>query len=128
MCPIIFAAKMNRIDINDEDQKAPERVMLQETEDLWQNLLERCRKILDNEDDFKIMLAFDDHEQVISHLQNLVKQHQTSSVSHMLLGFARHLFTLRAFVTTLFVGLSVMSLSAACFFGGILLLLEVMHK
>lgn len=119
---------MNKPDTKDEEEKASERVMLQETEDLWHNLLERCRKILDNEDDFKIMLAFDDHEQVISHLQNLVKQHQASSVSHMLSGFARHLSTLRAFVTTLFVGLSVTSLSAACFFGGILLLLEVRHK
>lgn len=76
------------------------------------------------------MIAFDDHEQlhVISHLQNLVKQYQTSSVAHMLSGFARHLFTLRASVTTLFVGLGVTSLSAACFLGGILLLYEVRHK
>lgn len=60
---------------NNKNHKAPERVILQDAENLRHNLLERCRKILDSEDDFEIMTVFDDHEQVISHLQSLLKQY-----------------------------------------------------
>jgi hypothetical protein len=103
--------------------QTPPRLSL---EDLWQDVINKCRETIDNPDDLDTIDKFRDHEEVIAALRETVERQKTEPAMALTLrNVWFNLDSLRIFVTALFVGLGATNLSVACIFGGVYLLLEV---
>jgi hypothetical protein len=95
-------------------------------EDLWHEVVTKCRETIDNPDDLNTIDKFQDHREVIATLKNTVEGGKSKpTMALRLRSVWFNLDSLRMFVTALFVGLGATNLSVACIFGGVYLLLEV---
>lgn len=92
----------------------------------WAEVVEECRRILDDEEDYQLIVSFHSYEHMANHLKTLhQKQAATSAVSRMLFRVLPSFERFHSFSAYILLGLSGQNMSAACFLGASVLLLEV---
>lgn len=88
--------------------------------------MDECKRILDDEEDYELIVSFHSYQQMADHLKSLQqKQAATSAVSRMLFRVMPSFERFHNFAACILLGLSGQNLSAACFLGASVLLLEV---
>lgn len=93
---------------------------------VWKEVVDECKRILDDEEDYELIVSFHSYEQMAEHLKSLQqKQAATSAVTRMLFRVLPSFERFHSFAAYVLLGLGGQNLSAACFLGASVLLLEV---
>jgi hypothetical protein len=96
-------------------------------EKVWQNALLRCQEIL-GEEDYEIVMRFDSPEQLTNEIKTMENQCRNSIITRLLQRIQPHLSRLTTFVTLVLLSMESTSISTACIWGSIHLLVHVSRE
>lgn len=91
---------------------------------VWNEVIEECRKIIDDDEDYELIVRFESYDQMLAHLKTL--EGRSQSATHRLLHrVSSHFQRFPAFAAYILLELGGQNLSAAGFLGASVLLVDV---
>ncbi|RWA07908.1 hypothetical protein EKO27_g7190 [Xylaria grammica] len=93
--------------------------------EMWRDVVEECRRILDDEADYDLIVGFESYEQMADYLRTLKDKNQISITERLVHRMAAHFRRFYTFATYLLLQLGGQHIGAACFVGASVLLVDV---
>jgi len=94
-------------------------------ETMWKEVVEECRKILDDEADYELIVGFENYPRMVDYLKALQEKYTKSATAPLLHHASSHFRRFHTFAAFILLELGGQSLSAACFLGASVLLVDV---